>query len=516
MTTSKKSTKTNKKTSSSKAKQPESNICFDNELYLKLQSENIKKRIKKFNNKLYIEFGGKIFDDLHAARVLPGYDPNVKIKLLQKMKDMTEIIFCISANDIEKNRVRADLGLNYADEVLRVVDNMRALGLEVSSFVITLYKGQTSAQKFANKLEQRGERVYFHKYTKGYPNDVDTIVSDEGYGANPYIETKKPLVVVTAPGPASGKLATCLSQLYHEYKRGIKAGYAKFETFPVWNLPLKHPVNIAYEAATADLHDENQIDPYHFTAYKTLAINYNRDISVFPILDNILTKICGKSVYKSPTDMGVNMIASAIVNDKLAQIAANKEILRRYYRAECDYKKGQITFDNLERNKSLVTDAKIDDSLLEVIDVARNTAKTSNYPAVALKLPTGEIVTGKSKKVITASGAVVLNALRTLAKMGDDFDVITDDILFALIDYRTKILKSHESLLSVDDVLVALSICSANNEKAKKAIAQITNLRGCDAHCTYILKSNEENILKKLGINITCDPVFKDANLFDE
>lgn len=489
--------------------------CFDNELYLKLQSENINKRIKKFNNKLYLELGGKIFDDLHAARVLPGFDPNIKIKLLQKMKDKVEIVLCISANDIEKNRIRADLGLNYADEVLRLVDNMRELNLYVSSFVITLFKGQSSAQKFAQKLEQRGEKVYFHHYTKGYPNDVETIVSDEGYGANPYIETTRPLVVVTAPGPSSGKLATCLSQLYHEYKRGVKAGYAKFETFPVWNLPLKHPVNIAYEAATADLNDVNQIDPFHFNAYGTLAINYNRDIAVFPILQNILHKITGKEIYKSPTDMGVNMLKDAITDDKLAQLSAKKEILRRYYRAECDYKKGQITFDNLERNKSLVSEVGVKDDIFKVIGVARQTAKDYGYPTVALELPDGKVVTGKSKKVITASGAVVLNALRTLAGLGDDYDIITDDILLPIVSYRTNILKSHCTLLTVDDILVALSICSAKNEKAKKALDCLPQLHGCEAHATYILPSSEETTLKKLGINITCDPVFTSNNLFE-
>ena len=504
--------KNTKKTKNVKNK----NICFDNELYLKLQSENINKRIKKFNNKLYLEFGGKIFDDLHASRVLPGFDPNIKIKLLQKMKNKTEIVFCVSANDIEKNKIRADLGLNYADEVLRLVDNLRALGLYVSAFVITLFKGQTSAMKFQQKLEQRGEKVYIHRYTKGYPNDVETIVSEEGYGKNPYIETTRPLVVVTAPGPSSGKLATCLSQLYHEYKKGVKAGYAKFETFPVWNLPLKHPVNIAYEAATADLQDVNQIDPFHFNAYGKLAINYNRDIAVFPILQNILHKITNKDIYKSPTDMGVNMIADAIIDDKLAQISAKKEILRRYYRAECDFKRGLATFDTLERNKSLVSEVNITDDLLKVISVSRDTAKDSGYPTVALELNDGEIVTGKSKKIITASGAVVLNALRTLADLGDDFDVITDDILLPIVEYRTNILKSHSTLLTIDDILVALSICSAKNSKAKKAIEELPNLKNCEAHCTYILPSSEENTLKKLGINITCDPVFLSTNLFDD
>ena len=504
--------KNTKKTKNVKNK----NICFDNELYLKLQSENINKRIKKFNNKLYLEFGGKIFDDLHASRVLPGFDPNIKIKLLQKMKNKTEIVFCVSANDIEKNKIRADLGLNYADEVLRLVDNLRALGLYVSAFVITLFKGQTSAMKFQQKLEQRGEKVYIHRYTKGYPNDVETIVSEEGYGKNPYIETTRPLVVVTAPGPSSGKLATCLSQLYHEYKKGVKAGYAKFETFPVWNLPLKHPVNIAYEAATADLQDVNQIDPFHFNAYGKLAINYNRDIAVFPILQSILHKITNKDIYKSPTDMGVNMIADAIIDDKLAQISAKKEILRRYYRAECDFKRGLATFDTLERNKSLVSEVNITDDLLKVISVSRDTAKDSGYPTVALELSDGEIVTGKSKKIITASGAVVLNALRTLAGLGDDFDVITDDILLPIVEYRTNILKAHSTLLTIDDILVALSICSAKNPKAKKAIDELPNLKNCEAHCTYILPSSEENTLKKLGINITCDPVFLTTNLFDD
>lgn len=494
----------------------EKKVCFDNKLYLKLQSENINKRIKKFHNKLYLEFGGKIFDDLHASRVLPGYDPNIKIKLLQKMKDKVEILFCISSNDIEKNKIRADLGLSYADEVLRLVDNLRGLGLYVSAFVITLFKGQPSAVKFGNKLEQRGERVFFHKYTKGYPNDVETIVSDEGYGANPFVETTRPLVVVTAPGPSSGKLATCLSQLYHEYKNGIKAGYAKFETFPVWNLPLKHPVNIAYEAATADLYDVNQIDPFHFSAYGVLTVNYNRDIAVFPILQNILNKITGKDIYKSPTDMGVNMVGSAIIDDKLACLSAKKEILRRYYHAECDYKLGQCTFETLERNKSLVTESKASETLSTIINTAKATSKESGFPCVALELPNGTIVTGKTKKIVSASAAVMLNALRTLAELGDDYDVITDEILLPILEYRTKILGSPSSVLTIDDVLVALSICTQKNEKARKAMRKITELRGCDAHSTYILPHSEEQTLKKLGINITCEPVFLNSKLFEE
>lgn len=503
-----------KKTTENKS--TENKSCFDNELYLKLQSENINKRIKKFHNKLYLEFGGKIFDDLHAARVLPGFDPNIKIKLLQKLKDKAEIIICISSNDIEKNKIRADLGLSYDNEVLRLVDNMRELGLYISAFVITLYKGQPSATKFGKKLERRGEKVYFHHYTKGYPNDVDTIVSDEGYGANPYIKTTKPLVIVTAPGPSSGKLATCLSQLYHEHKNGIKAGYAKFETFPVWNLPLKHPVNIAYEAATADLYDVNQIDQYHFNAYGKLAVNYNRDIAVFPVLQNILTKITKKDIYKSPTDMGVNMIASAITDDKLAKISAKKEIIRRYYRAECDYKRGQANYETLERNKALLVEADAKTNLFKVIETAKNVSKNSNLPCIALQLPNGKIVTGKTKNIVSASGAVILNALRTLAGLGDDFDVITDDILLPIVEYRTKILKSHSSVLTLDDVLVALSICTGKNEKAKKAMMQLENLKNCDAHCTYILSSTEEQTLKKIGINVTCEPIFLTSKLFED
>ena len=488
---------------------------FDNDLYLKLQSEKILKRIEKFNNKLYLEFGGKLFDDFHASRVLPGFDPNIKTKLLVKLKDKTEIIFCISANDIEKNKIRADLGLSYDNEMLRIIDNLRELGLYVSSIVITLYKGQSSATKFAQKLQQRGEKVYFHKYIKGYPNDVDTIVSDKGYGENPYIKTTKPLIVVTAPGPSSGKLATCLSQMYHDYKHGIKAGYAKFETFPVWNLPLKHPVNIAYESATADLKDTNQIDPYYFNAYGTLAVNYNRDIEVFPILQNILKKITGIEVYKSPTDMGVNMVASAITDNDIVEESAKKEIVRRYIKAECDYKKGQASFDTIERTKYLMNELNLTTDYIAVVGASKQISKTSGYPCVALQLPNGEIVSGKNKKIVSASGAVVLNGLRTLCGMGDDFDIISDDILMPIVKLRTEYLHSKNSVLTLDDILIALAISSYSNEKAKRAIKKLPELKGCDAHCTYILTNAEEQSLKKLGINITCEPVFLNGHLYE-
>lgn len=501
----------------SKAKENkyENKIGFDSELYLKKQSEKILERIKRFNNKLYLEFGGKLFDDLHAARVLPGFDPNIKTKLLMKLKDKAEIIFCISANDIEKNKIRADLGLSYDNEMLRLIDNLRSLGLYISSIVITLYKGQPSATKFAQKLENHGERVYFHRYTKGYPSEVNVIVSDEGYGANPYIETTRSLIVVTAPGPSSGKLATCLSQMYHDFKHGIKAGYAKFETFPVWDLPLKHPVNIAYEAATADLKDVNQIDPFHFNEYGVLTVNYNRDIEVFPVVKNILKKITGENIYKSPTDMGVNMVASAIINDDIVSEAAKKEIVRRYFRAECDYKRGQASFDTLERTRFLMGELDLSTDFLPVINKAKQTSKTSGFPAIALELPNGEIVYGKSKKIISASGAVILNALRTVADIGDDFDIITDDILMPIVKLRTEYLHSKSSVLTLDDVLVALAISSHSNPKAKKTLDSLPKLVGSEAHCTYILPTAEEQSLKKLGINITCEPAFLSDNLFE-
>jgi uncharacterized protein (UPF0371 family) len=492
----------------------EKKIGFDNSLYLKLQSENILKRIQKFS-KLYLEFGGKLFDDYHASRVLPGFDPNIKTKLLLKLKDKAEIIFCISANDIEKNKIRADLGLSYDNEVLRLIDNLREIGLYVSSIVITLFKGQPSAQKFARKLENRGEKIYFHRYTKGYPNDVDTIVSDEGYGANSYIETTRPLVVVTAPGPSSGKLATCLSQMYHDFKRGVKAGYAKFETFPVWDLPLKHPVNIAYESATADLNDINQIDPYHFNAYGKLTVNYNRDIEVFPVLKNILRKITGEDIYKSPTDMGVNMVASAICDNDVVEMASKKEIVRRYLKAECDYKKGQISQETVERTKYLMAEVGVNAELLKVTTVAKQTSKASGLPCVALELPNGDIVTGKTKKVISACGAVLLNSLRTLAGLGDDFDVISDDVLLPIMDLRKNYLHQNCSVLTADDVLIALAISSRTNEKAKKAIDCLSMLEGMEAHCTYMLAPAEESILKKLKVNITCQPQYLTNHLFE-
>lgn len=487
---------------------------FDNEKYLKLQKENILKRMKTFENKLYLEMGGKLFDDLHASRVLPGFRPDVKIKLLSSLKDKAEIIMCISANDIEKNRIRTDLGLSYDNEVLRLIDNFRKMGLLVSSIVITLYKGQSSAQKFATKLERRGEKVYFHQYTKGYPSDIETIVSDEGYGANPYIKTTRPLVVVTAPGPSSGKLATCLSQLYHEYKNGINAGYAKFETFPVWNLPLKHPVNVAYEAATADIKDINMIDSYHFNKYKELTVNYNRDLEVFPILKNILKKITGRDIYHSPTDMGVNMVAYGIIDDDVCKQASKEEIVRRYYKYWCEYKKGNCSFDAVDRVEMLMNELELTTNFLKVVPYAKKISKESGYPTIALELSNKKLIAGKTKNIISASGAVILNALKTLAKIDDNKPLISDTILKPILDLKINILKSKSSVLSLDDVLIALAICAQTDETAKKCYKMLEKLQGCNAHSTYILSASDENSLKKLGINITSEPHFENNNLF--
>ena len=489
-------------------------IGFDSKLYIKNQSEKIIERAKQFNDKLYLEFGGKLFDDLHASRVLPGFEKDIKTKILVNLKDKAELIFCISAAEIEKNRIRTDLGLSYDGEVLKFISSLRELGISVNCVVVTLYKGQASATKFARNLESCGEKVYFHSYTKGYPSNVDVIVSDEGYGANPFIETTKPIVVVAAPGHANGKLATCLSQLYHEYKRGVKAGYAKFETFPVWNLPLKHPVNIAYEAATADLKDINQIDPYHFNEYGVLSVNYNRDRDIFPVVKSILKKITGHKMYASPTDMGVNMLASAITDEKIVEEYAKKEIIRRFFKAECDYKRGLIDFDVLERNRYLMSELDLNEDYLPIIPSTKAVAKASALPCVGLMLQNGKMVYGKNKTVVSASAAVILNTLRTLANLDDDFDIIPDNILMPIISLRRDYLNTKKQLLTLDDVLIALSISANTNEKAKKAVDVIPLLNGCEAHATFILPSAEEQTLKKLGINITCQPVFLGSNIF--
>ena len=491
------------------------NTCFDSEKYLQLQSERIKQKMQEFDNKLYMEFGGKLFDDFHASRVLPGFDENIQVKLLDHFKKDCEIIFVISAQDIEKNKIRADFGITYDMEVLRLIDIFRKRGLIVSAIVITLFNEQPAAIAFKNKLENLGERVYFHYYTKGYPTDVETIVSEEGYGKNPYVETTKPLVVITAPGPGSGKLATCLSQLYHEYKRGVKAGYAKFEKFPVWNLPLKHPINLAYESATAELKDVNLIDSYHFDAYNKIAVSYNRDLEAFPVVRNILRKIVNDDIYKSPTDMGINSIAECIFNDDIAQESAKQEIIRRYYRARVDIKKNNIPKYCEERIQLLMNELSLDKYDRACVKPAEDKELASGEPSVAIQLHTGEIVTGRRTSLLTATASVLLNALKVIGNIDDRFDLISPEVLKPILSLKKNILNSADSVLSVKDVLIALSISTGYSTKAKLAYKNLEKLKGCEAHSTHILSPNNEDTLRRLKINITCGDKFSTKNLFD-
>ncbi len=479
---------------------------FDNELYVKSQIETIKERIKMFNNKLYLEFGGKLFDDHHAKRVLPGFELDAKIRLLEELKDQCEIIFCINAKDIEK-KIRADYGISYDMEVIRLINIMRKLEISVNSVVITLFKGQSSVNRFKEKLEGMGVKTYIHTPTKGYPTDVDVIVSEEGYGANPYIETTKPLVVVNAPGPCSGKLATCLSQLYHEHKRGIKAGYAKFETFPVWNLSLRHPVNMAYEAATADLNDRNMIDSFHLEAYGIKAVNYNRDLEVFPVLKNILNKITGEDIYKSPTDMGVNSIGTCIINDEVIQLAAKKEILRRYYKALVDAKLGNCDEEIPKRIKLLINELKINKSILRVIEEAKNKEKQKKKRAMALELNDNIIITGRETKLLTPAASLILNSIKYLTDIPDEIDLLSPSVLKPILKLKKESL-SNGTKLNLNDVLIALSICSATNPMVEKAIKNLKKLNNVDAHATYIVEKADLEALRSLLINLTCEPIF--------
>ena len=478
---------------------------FDSELYLKIQSEKIEERIKMFD-KLYLEFGGKIFDDFHAARVLPGFKPDAKIRLLEKLKDISEVIFCINANDIEKSKMRADYGISYELELIRLIENLQNLGISINSVVITLYKGQSGVDHLINLLNARNVKSYIHKPTIGYPNDIETIVSEEGYGANPYIETTKKLVVVTAPGPNSGKLGTCLSQLYHENKNGIKAGYAKFETFPVWNLNLMHPVNIAYEAATADLEDVNMIDSFHLEAYGENAVNYNRDISTFPILKNILTKITRKEIYKSPTDMGVNMIKQCIVDDEIVKKAAEAEIIRRYYTALSDYKQGFCSIETVNRIEVMMNKLDLKSSNRPVISVALEKAEKENKNVVAIQLTNGKIITGKESKLLSASSAAIINVLKEITNIPDEVYLLSPSILEGIFKTKQHISYRTSYCLNVQEVLIALSICSSTNPIIEKMISKINELRGCEAHSTYIIEQSEMNVIKNLGINLTCEP----------
>lgn len=491
-------------------------IGFDQNLYMEKQSEHILERISHFD-KLYLEFGGKLFDDLHASRVLPGFDKAAKIKLLQKLKDQAELIICINANDIERNKIRADYGITYGSEVERMIDNISAMGIYINCVVITMFADQQAARSYQYKLENRGIKVYIHRPTKGYPHEIDTIVSDEGYGANPYIETSRPLVVCTAPGPGSGKLATCLSQLYHEYKRGIKAGYAKFETFPIWNIPLNHPVNVAYEAATADLKDVNKIDNFHLEAYGKIAVNYNRDIEVFPVVRSILAKITGDDfIYQSPTDMGVNMAGYCITDDEACCEASKQEVIRRYYKAKCDYKNGTAKPSTIERLEFLMSRLEITIQDRKVVAPAlEKNAENENKGAVAIELPDGTIITGRTSDLMSASAAAVFNAVKALAGIDDAKKLISPVVIGPILDLKTKILHEKHTPLSLEEALLALSVCAATDANASRAIEQLKLLENCEAHSSHMLFKADENPFRKLGIYLTCEPEFADNNLFN-
>ena len=479
---------------------------FDSEKYLKIQGEKILERIKMFDNKLYLEFGGKIFDDYHASRVLPGFKPDNKIKLLQQFKDDLEVIFCINSADIEKSKIRADYGISYELELLRLIEKLQGLGILINSVVVTMYHDGNNISHLEKLLNERNIKMYIHRPTDGYPDNVDLIVSDEGYGKNPYIKTSKKLVVVTAPGPNSGKLGTCLSQMYHEHKKGVKAGYAKFETFPVWNLSLLDPVNIAYEAATADLKDVNMIDPFHLEAYGESAVNYNRDISTFPILKNILLKITGKEIYKSPTDMGVNMIKQCITDQEIVKKAATDEIIRRYYNTLCDYKQKICEKDVVERSKSLMDKLGLSLSDRDVARVANETAKEKGVNVVAIKLKNDKIITGKETKILSSTSAAFLNAIKEITGIPDQEYLLSPAVLDGIYKMKKKTSYNTSYYLNLPEVLIALSICSVTNPIIERAINELEKLRGCDAHCSYILEKSELNALKNLGINLTCEP----------
>ncbi len=479
-------------------------VGFDNAKYVKIQSEKIKERFKLFD-KLYLEVGGKLFDDSHAARILPGFKNDVKISMFKELKDDLEIIFCINAGDIEKNKTRGEYGITYDLEVLKLINNSKKMGFSVNSVVITLYKNQPSVDKFIKKLNRNGIKTYIHTFTKGYPTDVDTIVSDEGYGANPYIETTKPLILVNAPGPGSGKLATCLSQIYHENKRGRNAGYAKFETFPVWNLPLKHPVNLAYEAATADLADVNMIDPFHLETYGKTAVNYNRDVEAFPILKNILNRISGKDIYNSPTDMGVNMVGFCITNNDVVEDASKKEIVRRYYNEMNNYKMGLCDEDTYKKIKLLMNELKIDETYLDVIEPAIKKSKEKNSPVIAMKVGR-KIITGKQTELLTPAGTVILNAVKHLSKIPDEIYLLSPTVLEPMLKLKKELGTGER--LTLPEVLTALSICSVTNPMAAEAMSCITKLKGAEAHATYIVTNGDKRALKDLKINLTCENEF--------
>ena len=484
-------------------------IGFDNEQYIKTQSAHIQERIAAFGGKLYLEFGGKLYDDYHASRVLPGFQPDSKLRMLLQLKDMVEVVIAINADDIEKNKVRGDLGITYDRDVVRLIDVFRGFGLYVSSVVLTRFNDQVLAKAFRARLESLGVKVYHHYAIEGYPANISHIVSDDGYGKNEFIETSRELVVVTGPGPGSGKLAACMSQLYHEHKRGIKAGYAKFETFPVWNLPLNHPVNLAYEAATADLSDVNMLDPFHMEAYGTATVNYNRDVEAFPVLVAMFERILGTCPYKSPTDMGVNMVGNCIVDDEVTREASRQEILRRYYSALCDQKQGKATDSQILKLELLMKKAGVSAEERRVVAPALAKAEATGKPAAAIELPDGRILTGKTSDLLGASSALLLNALKALAGLEEDLHLIAPEVIDPIQHLKVDHLGNRNPRLHTDEVLIALSICATTDPKAERAMEQLDKLRGCEVHSSVILSQVDVNVFKRLGVNLTCQPRYK-------
>lgn len=489
-------------------------IGFDNTKYLSLQSEKIKERISKFGDKLYLEFGGKLFDDYHASRVLPGFAPDSKLRMLLQLADQAELVVAINAADIEKNKVRHDLGITYDLDVLRLIQEFRDKGLYVGSVVITQYSGQASADQFRIKLEHMGIKVYRHYTIDGYPSNVTRIVSDDGYGKNDYINTTRPLVIITAPGPGSGKMATCLSQLYHENKRGIKAGYAKFETFPIWNLPLKHPVNMAYEAATADLNDVNMIDPFHLETYGQTTVNYNRDVEIFPVLNAIFEGIYGESPYKSPTDMGVNMAGFCIIDDEACREASNQEIIRRYYQALNRLATEEGAQEEVYKIELLMKKDNITPSMRQVVGACNTLAAAKNAPAAAMELPDGRIITGKTSSLLGASAAVLLNAIKELGEIPHDIHLIAPLAIEPIQTLKTNYLGSKNPRLHTDEVLIALSVSAATDPIAQNALAQLPKLEGCQVHTSVMLSAVDIAVFKKLGVQLTSEPVYEHKRLY--
>ena len=487
---------------------------FDSQKYIRLQSQRIRERIAQFGGKLYLEFGGKLFDDYHASRVLPGFAPDNKIRMLLELKDQAEIVIAINANDIEKNKRRGDLGITYDTDVIRLVDVFREFGLYVGSIALTQYTGQPSAEIFEKRMTALGLKVFRLYRIPNYPSDVKTIVSDEGYGRNDYIETTRSLVVVTAPGPGSGKMATCLSQLYHEHRRGIQAGYAKFETFPIWNLPLKHPVNLAYEAATADLNDVNMIDPFHLEAYGETTVNYNRDIEIFPVLRAIFERIYGECPYKSPTDMGVNMAGYSIIDDEVCREASRQEVVRRYYKTACLMRQGLTSESELDKLELLMRTLGVDLTIRKTVPAALAVAERTGEPATAIELSDGRVITGKTSALLGASSAALLNALKVLAGIPDELNLISPTVIEPIQHLKVDHMGNRNPRLHTDEVLIALAISAATDENAARAMDHLSDLKDCDAHSTVILSQVDDGMFKKLGVNVTCEPAYQNSKLY--